>query len=322
MSAEHWYLLPVGFVIAVLAMSSGISAGNFWVPVYLLWARFEPPLAFWTTLATMLCGYGSGVVRNLRQGTIDRRVIGRYLPFTLPAALVGGYLAPTLNVSWLILLFGIFVLGCGVRMLAQMILSHRQEGSQAASDAPQSPSSPPVGEDSGGGDRSDIHPPSQPSPARGEGVRATLGPDLREGVKARLGADIMGRVIGLLGGLLLGLITVGLGELLLPRLLAERKSLSPAAVVGSTVLIIFVTSLAAALVRLNGPFLAALGEQRASLLGAMLFTGPGVILGGQLGPVMARHLDARALRWYVAIILMLVSILMLVRFLALVGFSG
>jgi uncharacterized membrane protein YfcA len=325
--------LPVGFVIAVLAMSSGISAGNFWVPVYLLWARFEPPLAFWMTLATMLCGYGSGVARNLRQGTIDRRVIGRYLPFTLPAALVGGYLAPTLNVSWLILLFGIFVLGCGVRMLAQMILSHRQEGSQAASDAPQSPSSPPVGEDSGGGDRSDIHPPSQPSPARGEGVRATLGPDLREGaraalgpdlregVKARLGADIMGRVIGLLGGLLLGLITVGLGELLLPRLLAERKSLSPAAVVGSTVLIIFVTGLAAALVRLNGPFLAALGEQRASLLGAMLFTGPGVILGGQLGPVMARHLDARALRWYVAIILMLVSILMLVRFLALVGFS-
>jgi uncharacterized protein len=74
-------------------------------------------------------------------------------------------------------------------------------------------------------------------------------------------------------------------------------------------------------VRLNGPFLAALGEQRTSLLGAMLFTGPGVILGGQLGPVMARRLDARTLRWYVAIILMLVSILMLVRFLALVGFS-
>jgi hypothetical protein len=36
MSTDHWYLLPVGFAIAVLAMSSGISAGNFWVPVYLL----------------------------------------------------------------------------------------------------------------------------------------------------------------------------------------------------------------------------------------------------------------------------------------------
>ena len=58
MSAEYWYLLPVGCAIAVLAMSSGVSAGNFWVPVYLLWARFEPPVAFWMTLATMLCSDG------------------------------------------------------------------------------------------------------------------------------------------------------------------------------------------------------------------------------------------------------------------------
>jgi hypothetical protein len=31
----------MGFSIAVLAMSSPISAGNFWLPVYLLWAGFE-----------------------------------------------------------------------------------------------------------------------------------------------------------------------------------------------------------------------------------------------------------------------------------------
>jgi hypothetical protein len=29
MSADHWYLLSMGFRIAVLAMSSGISDGNF-----------------------------------------------------------------------------------------------------------------------------------------------------------------------------------------------------------------------------------------------------------------------------------------------------
>src|SRR5262245_63234935 len=98
MSADYWYLLPAGFGIAVLAMSSGISAGNFWVPVYLLWAKFEPPLAFWMALASMLCGYGSGVARNLRQGTLDRQVILQYLPFTVPGALVGGYVAPALDI--------------------------------------------------------------------------------------------------------------------------------------------------------------------------------------------------------------------------------
>jgi uncharacterized membrane protein YfcA len=291
MTADHWYLLPAGFSIAVLAMSSGVSAGNFWVPVYLLWASFEPPLAFWITLVTMLCGYGSGVVRNLRQGTFDRRVITRYLPLTVPAALVGGYLAPALNVSWLLLLFGMFVLGYGVRMLVQMMLSLSRDRDGAVSHAPTwQPFR--VGGDSGGA-----------------------------GENGRPGADIRGYGIGLLGGILLGLITVGLGELLLPRLLVERKSLSPGEIVGSTVLVIFVTSLVAALVRLNGTFLAAPSEQRATLLGAMLFAGPGVILGGQLGPMMTRHLNARALRWYVAIILLLVGFLMLLRFTALVAFN-
>jgi uncharacterized membrane protein YfcA len=254
------------------------------------------------------------VARNLQQGTIDRHIIIQYLPFTVPAALVGGYLAPALDVSWLILLFGMFVLGYGVRMLVQMLLSHSQDDYRAASAQGEGEKAA-RGTDLGEGvnARLGIDP--------GGGVKARVGMDRGEGVKAKLGTDMRGRVIGLLGGLLLGLITVGLGELILPRLLAERKSLSPPVIVGSTVLVIFATSLAAALVRLNGTFLAALGEQRTSLLGAMLFVGPGVVLGGQLGPMMARRLDARALRWYVAIILVLVGLLMLVRFLALVVFT-
>lgn len=125
MDFEYWYLFPVGLSIAVLAMSSGVSAGSFWVPVYLIWAKFEPPVAFWMTLATMLFGYASGVVRNLRQGTIDRRVITHYLPFTVPAALVGGYISPAINGSWLILLFGVFVLAYGFHLLRQMASGRR-----------------------------------------------------------------------------------------------------------------------------------------------------------------------------------------------------
>jgi uncharacterized membrane protein YfcA len=280
MSAEHWYLLPGGFGIAVVAMSSGISAGNFWVPVYLLGAKFEPSLAFWMTLATMLCGYGSGVVRNLWQGTIEPRIIAQCLPVVVPAALVGGYLAPSLNVSWLILLFGMFVLGFGLWMFVQAV---RGAGR---------------------------HRPSPPSPASREGVKAGLAPDLAD------------RGVCLLGGVLLGLLTVGLGELLLPRLMAGRQARSPAEIVGSAVVVIFITSLAAALVRLNGPLLAALSEQRLTLLGALLFAGPGVILGGQLGPMLAQRLNLRALRWYVASMLLVVGMLMLVRFLTLIAFDG
>ena len=298
MSADHWYLLPVGFGIAVLAMSSGISAGNFWVPVYLLWARFEPPVAFWMTLATMLCGYGSGVVRNLRQETLDRRIIIHYLPFTIPAAIVGGYLAPAVNISWLVLLFGLFVLGYGVQMLVTLL-----QGTVEKSETQGPALASPVGK------KSVLFPLSAIAKYHLRAFSLWERTGVRDGATA------------LLGGTLLGLITVGLGELLLPRLLTTRKSLSPAAIVGSTVLLIFVTSLAAALVRLNGPFLAGLSEQRSTLLGAMVFAGPGVILGGQLGPMVARRMNVRTLRWYVSVILLLVGTLMLVRFAALIVFS-
>ncbi|MBI3327406.1 MAG: sulfite exporter TauE/SafE family protein, partial [Nitrospinae bacterium] len=275
MTAEHWFLLPVGSGIAILAMSSGISAGNLWVPVYLLWTRFEAPLAFWMTLVTMLFGYGSGVARNLQQGTINRGFLAQYLPFTVPAAMLGGLLSPSVDVSWLILLFGAFVLGYGVWMLVPAIRSARHVS------------------------------PLTPTATDGSGGQAGRG--------APWG-------IAILGGAFLGLIAVGLGEIMLPRMLNDRKLSHPAEAVGSAVLIIFVTSVAAAMVRLNTQFVTALVEQRTVLLNAMLFAAPGVVLGGQLGPRIAQRLNARTLRLYVASLLLVVGILMLVRFCVMVGF--
>jgi uncharacterized membrane protein YfcA len=61
-------------------------------------------------------------------------------------------------------------------------------------------------------------------------------------------------------------------------------------------------------------------EQQVTLLGAMLFAGPGVLLGGQLGPMMAQRLNVHTLRWYVAVILLLLGLLMLGHVAALAGF--
>jgi uncharacterized protein len=120
----------------------------------------------------------------------------------------------------------------------------------------------------------------------------------------------------------MGLITVGLGELMLLRMLADRQLSRLGDAVGAAVLIICVTSLAAALARLNGPFMAALVEQHTTPLRAMAFATPGVILGGQLGPMLARRFDARTLQLYVAVLLLLVGALMMARFLAIAGFMG
>jgi uncharacterized protein len=80
--------------------------------------------------------------------------------------------------------------------------------------------------------------------------------------------------------------------------------------------------LAATLARLSGPFTAALVEQHTTLLRAMAFAAPGVILGGQLGPLLARRFNARTLQVYVAILLILVGVLMMTHVLAMTRFLG
>jgi uncharacterized membrane protein YfcA len=47
-----------------------------------------------------------------------------------------------------------------------------------------------------------------------------------------------------------------------------------------------------------------------------------VILGGQLGPMLVRRLNARSLQLYVAVLLMMVGALMMTRFVAVTGFLG
>lgn len=107
---EYWFLFPTGVLIAALGMSSGVSGSNFWIPVYLLWMQLEPRVAFWTSLLTMFFGFGSGVVRNVTAGTIDRVLLVRYLKFTAPATVVGALLSPQLPILALLLGFSAFVI--------------------------------------------------------------------------------------------------------------------------------------------------------------------------------------------------------------------
>lgn len=106
---EFWFLLPLGILIAILGMSSGIEGSNFWIPVYLLWLALEPRVAFWVSLLTMLFGFGSGMVRNLRAGTIHWPLVRRYVALAGPAVIVGAWLSTRLPTAWLILGFAVFI---------------------------------------------------------------------------------------------------------------------------------------------------------------------------------------------------------------------
>ena len=123
----YWYLFPVGLVIATLAMSAGISGANFWIPVYLICVKLDPLVTFWLALITMIFGFGSGVVRNIHQGTVNWYLVRQYLIPTIPGAVIGALLTSYVNGEVLVFIFGSFIFIYGSFLLKSSISSRKAQ---------------------------------------------------------------------------------------------------------------------------------------------------------------------------------------------------
>ena len=127
MDLTYWYLFPLGIIIATLAISAGISGANFWIPVYLIVLKMEPLICFWLALLTMIFGFGSGVVRNIYQGTVNWYMVKQYLIPTIPAAVLGSLLTSYVNEGYLILIFGSFILVYALYILKESFASPKPQ---------------------------------------------------------------------------------------------------------------------------------------------------------------------------------------------------
>ena len=122
----YWYLFPAGLVIATLAMSAGISGANFWIPVYLICVKLDPFVTFWLALITMMFGFGSGVVRNIYQGTVNWYLVRQYLIPAVPGAVIGALFTSYVNGEVLVFIFGSFIFIYGSYMLKSCISSPKE----------------------------------------------------------------------------------------------------------------------------------------------------------------------------------------------------
>ncbi len=120
--------------------------------------------------------------------------------------------------------------------------------------------------------------------------------------------------IALTGGALTGLISIGIGILAMPSVVGHRASRSPGAAIGSLVMIIFFTSLAAAIGRMRPSLISELRRDSTQIVAIAVWAVPGVIVGGQIGPRIAQMLPSeRHARLYCSAILLVVGVLTLVR---------
>ncbi len=253
---ELWFLFPIGVVIAILAMSSGISGSNFWIPVYMIWLDIETKVGFWLALLTMLFGFGSGVWKNFRAGTINWYLVKQYLKVCVPASAAGALLSAYAPQEFLLFTFATFVIGYGSFLLFRFF---------------------------------------------------------RPSASMHRTHDKIYWWVAAIAGFLKGLIATGLGKLLFPCYLDHKRIHTPAEAVGTTVFIVFIVNVFALVSRMNASLVETLMANQTFILSIMLWVAPSVVLGGQIGPMIAQKLPKHYLRAYVGGLLILVGGLIFYR---------
>ena len=116
-------------------------------------------------------------------------------------------------------------------------------------------------------------------------------------------------MVATVGGFFTGMISTGLGELNSYYLLQRCKVPGKVAVATSVFTVAF-TAMAAATGHLIN-FASGGGETLGTVFGLVVFTAPGVVIGGQLGPYIATKISQHALKKSLGVLFILVASLML-----------
>ena len=116
---ELWWVFPVSVCIATVALSTGISGALFFSPFFLIAVGLQPAQAIGAGLITELFGTSFASINYIRQRVIDYKTSRALLMATVPAAIIGAYLAHRIEAGILQIVFGI-----SLALLAITVIYH------------------------------------------------------------------------------------------------------------------------------------------------------------------------------------------------------
>ena len=280
MSFEFWYLLPISVVIATVAMSTGIGGAVFFTPIFLLWLRMEPTVAVGTALTTELFGFSSGLYAYIRAKLIDFKLGANLLMFSIPGAIVGVLYADAFPPLVLKAIFAAGLIFIGIQLFTSWREEHREKLNRE------------LEEEDGARHESSL------TDRSGKQYFYTV---CHKGI---------GRTFAAIGGAFLGMISVGLAELQEYHLVAKCRV--PSAVAVATSIFVVVCTVLVAVVSHMIEFAShAESETFQQVFSVVIFTVPGVLIGGQIGPRLQARLDPDILKVAISVIFLLVGAFML-----------
>ena len=256
-------------------MSSGIGGAVFFSPLFLLVLGLSPTIAIGSALITELFGFGSGVLSYRKAKLIDYGLAKSLLVYSIPAAIVGSLVADYFSGD---LLKGIFAVGL-IFIGWQLFVSFREERKHIA--------------DGGAIAESETSFESELIDASGTVYRYTV---CKKGV---------GKLFAVIGGALVGMISVGLAELEEYQLVARCKVPTPVAV-ATSIFTVVITVFFASLGHIYQFATDADSDVLQQVMNVVLFTIPGVIIGGQIGPMVQKRINPDVMK--VSIIILFITI--------------
>ena len=280
LTTEYWYLLPISMMIATIAMSSGIGGAVFFSPLFMIGLKLDPTTAVGTALATELFGFSSGLVAYAKAKLIDYKLGLNLLMFSVPFAILGTIYGSEIPPDILKTIFAVGIIFIGY----QLFTSWRQEEREKA-------------EGSHEKEAEESHE-SELTDKDGKVYRYTIC------------NKSMGRFFAAIGGAFVGMISVGLAELQEYHLVARCKVPTPVAV-ATSIFVVVVTVLVASVGHFYEFAVHAPKETFNQVLNIVMFTAPGVIIGGQIGPRLQKILPADLMKVGISILFVLVGVFML-----------
>lgn len=278
MTFEFWFMLPIAFAIATLAMASGIGGATFFSPLFILALRLEPEVAIGTALITEVFGFASGLFAYIRDRVIDFKLGSLMIMATVPMALLGTYMGGIVdpNILKIILAVGLFAVAVSFLHAPDDEEVKRTNREAAETLARTNPEACKVARD---------------------------GEQICYVVKRKF----EGLISGGIGGLFVGLISTGLGELN-DYFLLKRCKVPSRVSVATSVFVIAVTVLAASGGHV-ARFAQAGPETYNQVLSIVIFTVPAVLIGGQVGPKVAAKVPERVMQVTLSVLFILIGIL-------------
>ena len=280
MTPDYWFMLPISVVFATTAMASGVEGATFFTPLFILALGLPADIAIGTGLITEVFGFASGLFAYTRKRLIDFKLGIALLIVTVPMALIGTWLTAYVPSDILKTILGVGLLA----VAASFLRSPEPKDIVRADDA--------IEEEYGG-----------------EMSETCLTTREGEAICYTVCNRAEGRLIAGVGGLFIGMISTGLGELN-GYFLLQRCRVPSRVAVASSVFVVAVTALVAS----TGHFVKFVqtgGETLNTVLSLVIFTIPGVIIGGQLGPLISSRISQHTLERALAVLFILVAALML-----------